>query len=329
MRARIILDADSWISGVAERKLDLAIGGRGYSFKTGDAIEEDELKDTEVLLFRNAAKWLSKEMLAKMPNLRLIQAFSAGVDHIKFEDIREEIKVCGNVGAYSDPIAEHVFALILAFAKDLFAHQRDLSNDHFIRHENHLFLKGKYITILGTGGIGQAVARIANCFQMKTYGVNSTGINVANFQQITTLSNVDEFLPLSDVVVVALPLTVKTRGLIDRDKLNRMKEDSILINVARAAIVDERDLFEHLTNHQKFRAAFDVWWRKWPKSTEEKFTQNYPFFQLPNFIGTPHTSGGVPESQDIAPVFAVENIIRYVESRELRGLVDRRDYFGL
>jgi phosphoglycerate dehydrogenase-like enzyme len=164
---------------------------------------------------------------------------------------------------------------------------------------------------------------------MKTYGVNSTGRNVANFQRITTLSNVDEILPLSDVVVVALPLTVKTRGLIDRDKLNKMKEDCILINVARAAIVVERDLFEHLTNHPKFRAAFDVWWRKWPKSAKEKYTQNYPFFQLPNFIGTPHISGDVPESHEIASMFAVENIIRYVENRELKGLVDRRDYLGL
>ena len=329
MKSRIILDADSLIATSAEEKLQLAIEGSKYSFKTGDAFDEDQLKEIEVLLFRSASKWLSKEMLAKMPNLRLVQAFSAGVDYIKFEDIPEQITVCGNFGAFSEPIAEHVFGYILAFAKDLFAHQHDLTNEHFIRHENHLFLKGKNITILGTGGIGKAVAGIARCFQMKTCGANSTGRRVTNFQQIITLSGVDAILPLSDVIVIALPLTVKTRGLINRDKLNQMKEDCILVNVARAAIVVEQDLFEHLASHPKFRAAFDVWWKKWPKSKEEKYTQNYPFFNLPNFIGTPHISGDVPESRGIASMYAVENIIRYVKNRELKGVVDREDYLGL
>ena len=83
--------------------------GSEYSFKTGDAIDEDEQMEIEVLLFRNAAICLSKEMLAKMPNLKLVQSFSAGVDYLRCEDISKEIIVCGNGGACAEPIAEHFF----------------------------------------------------------------------------------------------------------------------------------------------------------------------------------------------------------------------------
>jgi len=326
---RIILDTDALVAGGARKKLDLKIKGTDYSLRTGETINEVELNEIEVLLFGSREKWLSKEKLAKMPNLRLIQTFSAGVDYLKFEDIPEKITICGNVGAFSEPIAEHVFAMILAFAKQLFVHQQELSNERFNHHQNHLFLKEKNITILGTGGIGQAVVRIANCFQMNTFGVNTTGKEVTGFRQVTTLSNLDELLPISDVVVIALPLTFRTRGLINSSKLNKMKEDAILVNVARGAIIVEKELFDYLSKHPKFRAASDVWWRSRPKSTEEKFTQNYPFFQLPNFIGTPHISGDVPESYDIASMFAIENIIRYLGKESLKGIADRKDYLGM
>jgi len=328
--ARIILDTDGLISGEAKEKLDQAIEGTDFSLKIGKEINENELKDAAVLFFGGTPSWLSKEILAKMPNLKLIQTISAGVDYVKFENIPEKILVCGNVGAFSEPIAEHVFAMILAFAKDLFVHQKELSNGFFNQHENHMFLKGKNITILGAGGIGQAVARLAMSFQMNVFGVNSMGKEVPNFRRITTLENVDRLLPISDVVVIALPLTLKTRGVIDSAKLNKMKEDAILVNIARGAIIVERDLYEHLVKHPKFRAGLDVWWGRRPRAGEgEKFTLNHPFFELPNFIGTPHVSGNVPESVGIASMFAVENIIRFVKNRELKGIMDRRDYTGL
>ena len=326
---RIILDTDGLLSDEARKRLDQSIRGSDYSLETGGKITDNRLKEVEVLLFGNASNWLSKEKFAKMPNLKLIQTISAGVDYIKFDEIPENVLVCGNVGAYSEPIAEHVFAMVLAFAKDLFPHQRELSNERFNQHVNHLFLKGKNITILGAGGIGQAVARLANCFQMNVFGINSTGRNLEGFQRVTTLSGAGELLRISDVVVIALPLTLKTRVLIDSAKLNEMKEDAILVNIARGAIIVERDLYEHLVTHPKFRVALDVWWGRRPRSTEEKFNLDYPFFELPNFIGTPHVSGNVPESLRIASMFAVENIIRYLENRELKGIADRRDYIGL
>ncbi|MGI0085562.1 MAG: NAD(P)-dependent oxidoreductase, partial [Nitrososphaerales archaeon] len=122
-------------------------------------------------------------------------------------------------------------------------------------------------------------------------------------------------------------LSVKTKGLIDRSKLGQMKEDCILVNVARAAIVVEEDLYDHLKAHPTFRAGFDVWWEG-PKKGHA-FAERFPFLELENFLGTPHVAGDVVESIDLASNSLVDNVIRYLDNRPLKGVANRDDYLGL
>ena len=112
-----------------------------------------------------------------MDNLRLIQTMSAGVDALDFKLVREKTTVCGNVGAFSDQISEHVFGMILCLARNMLVHNDELKRSIF-NQSGGTFLRGKTIAILGTGGIGQAVARLAKAHGMKTLGINSSGKSV-------------------------------------------------------------------------------------------------------------------------------------------------------
>ena len=106
-----------------------------------------------------------------------------------------------------------------------------------------------------------------------------------------------------------------------------MKKDAILVNVARGYVIDEEALYNHLRENPDFKSALDVWW--WYPKQGEKFAQKFPFFDLPNFLGTPHDSGIVPETEELALLSAIENIGRYVRNEPLKGAMDRSEYLGL
>lgn len=269
---------------------------------------------------------LSAETLQKFPNLKLIQSTRAGVDSINFDIIPVSVAVCGNIGAYGNQIAEHVFGMILYLARNIGVSDQALSKGAWIIPMS-IFLRGKTILVLGAGGIGESVATLATCFGMRTIGINTSGRPVPNFDQVFGIDKLDEVLKVADVVVIALPLTIKTFHLISEHQLRAMKNTCIFVNVARGYIVDESALYDHLKSNPQFKCGLDVWWH-YPKKGES-FAQNYPFFELPNFVGTPHDSGIVPETEGIALMSAIENIGHFVKGESLRGLMNRNDYLGL
>ncbi|HEY1320613.1 MAG TPA: NAD(P)-dependent oxidoreductase, partial [Streptosporangiaceae bacterium] len=134
----------------------------------------------------------------------------------------------------------------------------------------------------------------------------------------------DEVLATADVVVVCLPLTLSTRGLIGARELALMKPTAILVNVARGAIVQEGPLYEHLRSHPDFSAGIDAWWDE--PTGQEPFHAGHPFLALPNFIGSPHNSGIVPGTLEGAARLAAENVVRYLHGQPPTGLVHREDY---
>ena len=119
-----------------------------------------------------------------------------------------------------------------------------------------------------------------------------------------TLADLHDMLAAADIVVVTLPLTRTTRGLIGSRELGLMKPDAILVNVARGAIVDEDALFEHLKAHPDFGAGIDTWWDE--PEPGQPFRPRLPFLSLPNVVGSPHNSGTVPgmTSHSLVPMGA-------------------------
>jgi D-3-phosphoglycerate dehydrogenase / 2-oxoglutarate reductase len=324
MERKIILSTVA-IDEHAQSHLQESLGSE-WEYKKDGEISGSELRNVEVLLL--GGNWLTPEHLQPLTKLRMIQSFSAGVDHVNFGIIPQDVIVCANAGAFAGPIAEFVFGAVISLGRNLGEHDKEMREGRFVRTSLELYLKSKTIGILGTGGIGQNVARLAKCFGMRSIGVNTTGGAVPNFDEVISLARLDSLLKRSDVIVVAMPLTLKTRNLLGRNEFRLMKPECILVNVARGAIINQEALYEFLRDHPNAKAALDVWW-SYPKPGEETATQDYPISELPNVLSYPHHSDGVEEQLKLGSDGAVANILRYVRKDEpLRGVVRREDYLA-
>jgi phosphoglycerate dehydrogenase-like enzyme len=232
--------------------------------------------------------------------------------------------VASNVGGFSEPIAEHAMAMVLALLKRLPQRHAEMARGEFHHFAFSRTLDGAVCGVLGYGGIGRAVAGLMRPFGARIHAVNTSGRTDDPAEFVGTLDDLPRVLEASDVLVIALPLTERTRGLIGRDELARMKPECVLINVARGAIVDQDALFARLQAFPEFSAGLDVWWDE--PLQGGPFRVDHPFLELPNVVATPHNSAFVPGSLEEATGHAARNVRRYFMGEEPAGLVRREDY---
>ena len=121
-------------------------------------------------------------------------------------------------------------------------------------------LAGGLCGIFGLGGIGAATARLMYGIGMRVHAINRHGLTAARVDWIGTPERLNDLLEAADVLLISTPLTRATCGLIGAAELSRMKEDAILVNLARGEIVQERPLYDHLVRHPRFTACIDAWW---------------------------------------------------------------------
>jgi glycerate dehydrogenase len=283
-----------------------------------------ELSSAEVLFSWSPGRELQSSEFKMISRVKLIQLLSAGTDHVPFSQIPSGVEIAGNAGAYAEPMAEHVLAMILAIFKNLPDRHNKLVNGTFDHtHENRM-LRGSACAILGFGGIGRATARLLQCFDVRILAINSSGRTDERTEFIGTLKDLEHVLRLADIILVSLPLTNTTRGLIGSRELSWMKNDATVINVARGEIVDEAALYEKLRLNASFNAAIDAWWAEPFRSGQ--FRTSYPFLTLPNVLGSPHNSALVPNSVIAGATYAAENVKRFLNHEPIVGLVQRSDY---
>lgn len=267
---------------------------------------------------------IHSEEIPLLQNTRFIQLIYAGADKIPFEHIPAGIILAGNVGAFAGPIAEHVLALTLALAKKLLPKNKLLIKGKFDRTGFNQEIRGGICGIVGFGGNGREIARRMRAMDMQIYGINRSGQTEAPVDFIGTVDDLRKVLQASDVVVLATPLTRATRDMIGKKELDLMKEDAILINVGRGDVINQKALYDHLKSHPDFRAGIDTWWSE--PVEPGPFKLEYPFFDLPNIIGSPHCADHVPGAIPQATRKALENIKNYLMGHEIRGRLNRQDY---
>ena len=231
--------------------------------------------------------------LKKFKNLKIIQTLTAGTEHIP-SFIKENYEVCGNSGANSRYIAEHAFGLMLACAKKICYHTEKIKKGYFLQ-KGHISKKLYHsnLLLLGFGAIGKEVAKIGYYgFSMNIKVFRKRKILEEEYkgivqEVINDKNRLKKVFPWADYIVICMPLTEETRDFITREELKLMKNDAVLVNIARGKIINEKDLYEHLLENPNFYAGLDVWF-KYPKDENEKFSQNYPFEKLENVVMTPH-----------------------------------------
>jgi glycerate dehydrogenase len=316
-------------AGPDQRAAISRVLGPDVSVSVVDALEGEArsaaLSEADALLVWLWRREVGEEDLPALGGVGLVQLLTAGADSLPFDQVPDGAVVAANVGAYADPMAEHAMAMILALAKNLLPRHREMRDGTFNTYVMNRRLRGAVLGVLGHGGIGRATAAVARSFGMRIHAVNSTGHVEDEVEWAGTLDDLDEMLAASDVVLVSLPLTVRTRGLIGARELGLMKPDAIVVNVARGAIVDETALYEHLVANPGFGAGIDTWWRE-PLGPGGEFRMEHPFLDLPNVVGSPHNSAIVPGVIPEAIERAAANVARWLAGEPIAGVQDPADY---
>jgi len=238
------------------------------------------------------------ELLDAAQRLRFVQSISAGINQYDQARFRARgVRLASAQGVNEVAVAEHAMALMLAIKRHIHTGRdnqakaiwRPMIADIAAREDE---LRGKTLLIVGYGGIGRRLARLASAFEMRVIGVrrNPSG-DAGAAAAVRPIADLDSLLPDADIVALTCPLTPETTGLINAGRLARMKPSAVLVNVARGAVVDEPALVEALQSRLIAAAGIDV-------TVEEPLPATSPLWHLPNALITPHTAGETQAYED-------------------------------
>jgi len=282
-------------------------------------------KSVEVIL----ATRLSSEVAEAADNLKLLQKTGAGVDDMPFDSLGKNVWMANTSGSNPYPLAEGAVSLMLALAKKIVQRNKLFINGR--TGERGTLLKGKSVGIIGFGSIGREIAKILRAFDMKIYGIKrQPDEKLAEKMGLEFLGTEEDLHYLfnnTDFNIITLPLTKDTRGMIGETEIEAMKDSSNLINVARAAVIQEEPLYKALKEGKIAGAALDVWWTPhwWDPlwNPGGKSPAEHPFWELPNVICIPHEIGFTDTRSEAGIKIIVENILRVKENITPINLVDK------
>lgn len=282
-----------------------ALGGRRCVVWADDAEALAGMPEAECVV----AGWLPAGTRARAGRLRLVHALGAGVDRL-IAEVPAEVPLLRAAELTAVQVCEHAWGLILALARRVplaVEQQRALRWQQFAGHGLH----GRTLGVLGLGAIGGRVAAIGAAFGMRVIGTRrrARALRVGDEGVVEHAPAATRaVLAAADVVVVALPRTPATSGLLGADMLAAMRPGALLVVVSRGGIVDEEALVDRLRAGQLAGAALDV-------TAEEPLPPGSPLWQAPNLLLTPHVGGW---SQDYAR--RIGGVVRMNLDRMARGL---------
>ncbi len=262
---------------------------------------------------------LSPAELRPAENLKWFHLVWAGTDRYKPGDFPAGAQFTNGSGAYGVTIAEHMVACILALYRQL-RHYDRLQKAHIWDPDwREDTLEGKTVLILGAGDIGCALAKRLRGFDCKIIGIRRTGGSLPGFDEMHTLSRLDELLPQADVVAGCLPGTKETVGLLNEARLRSMKPSALLLNCGRGSLIETAALERVLLEGHLGGCALDV-------MNPEPLPETSSLWDMERVILTPHISGAsfghVQEMEDRIYALAAENLRRYLDGEELLNRVD-------
>jgi glyoxylate reductase len=254
-------------------------------------------------------------MLDRFAGVKVVSNFGVGVDHI---DVRaatvRNIPVGNTPGILDGATADLAFALILAAGRRVVEGDRYARGPNFTRYDPSYMLgrevHSSTLGIFGMGRIGRQVALRARGFGMKVLYHNRNRNDEAEITVGARYATKDELLGTADYVVLTLPLTPETRGMIGRPELAKMKPTAVLVNVARGPVVDKEALTDALTAKRIFAAALDV-------TDPEPLPRDHPLLKLENVIITPHLGSATEETRRRMAELSVVNLFAGLEGKPL------------
>jgi phosphoglycerate dehydrogenase-like enzyme len=271
---------------------------------------------------------LSAADLEPAVRLRLVQVLGAGLNGVEVDALPAGCTLC-NVYGHERAIAEWIVMAMLALSRRLLPHDRNLRRGEWpaanrIVGVPERELRGRTVGMVGFGHIGREAALLSRALGMRTIAVTRSPDSARPVGALDHLGGYDE-LPLlfdeSDFVVVCVPLSPETRGLIGERELRLLGPNGYLLNVARGEVVDEGSLYAALRDRAIAGAAVDVWYRYPERPGATTMPASLPFWELENVLMTPHASGWTESTVETRWEFVVDQLIRLREGQLLENVV--------
>ncbi|ASS74449.1 hypothetical protein CIG75_05230 [Tumebacillus algifaecis] len=263
----------------------------------------DHLPEAEILI--TYGEDLTAEIVQTCSSLQWVHVLSAGLEHMPFSQLdKQRILVTNARGIHVGPMSEYTIGLILMFSRrfvELYQHQQQQHWDRTIRIDE---LDGQTLGVIGAGAIGSKIAERAKLFGMHTLGVATKKRDLPEFDEVFDRNGLDEVLTRADYVVVIVPRTPETDGMIGAREIGLMKQSAVLINIARGQVVDEAALLTALQERKIRGAGLDVF-------AQEPLPADHPFWKLDNVILTPHVSARSPKYMERAQAILLHNLAIY------------------
>lgn len=243
---------------------------------------------------------------AELPDLQVVQLLSAGAENF-VDGVPEGVTLCNARGAHTGPTAEWVVAAMLSSYRmfpRFHAAQLEGRWDYAVNEE----LAGRRVLVVGAGDIPQRVRRMLDGFDVSVTLVGRTARD-----GVPGVAELPDLLPDADVVVLLVPLTDETRGMVDAAFLARMSDGALLVNAARGPVVDTDALVAELAS-RRLRAALDV-------TDPEPLPEGHPLWSAPDLLLTPHVAGSVPGGTGRAYAIVRDQLQRFVSGQPLQNVV--------
>jgi phosphoglycerate dehydrogenase-like enzyme len=278
------------------------------TFERSDEIEEQKqaVRDADIYY-----GWPTREVFLAADRLRWIQCPGTGIDELTriSELVESDVVVTNCRGPHAPPMADHVMGMVINLAHlwgEMYADQRLHRWDGSKYYGRQVELSGSTMGILALGDIGSQVARRAHGFGMKVYAVDSRpGTKPPEVDELWGLDRLDEMMAKSDWFVVTAPYSTESKGMIDRRRIELLKDGANVIVISRGGIVDEDALIDGLKSGHLAGAGLDV-------LAEEPLSPDSPLWDMDNVVITPHASALTPEMGSKRKEIFKENLRRFL-----------------
>lgn len=280
------------------------------------AVLAERIAEFEVLF-----GYIPPEILPRAKSLRWLCAASAGVDHLLDDALwpRPDCLLSNSSGAYGPTISEHILMVLLMLLRRMPEYQQPLLRREWPFLTPIRSIIGSRMVLLGTGDIGSHTAR-----RLKALGAEVTGVcrsgrtSEPAFDRVVPVSELDSVLPGADALILALPATRETAGILSRERLALLPETAYVVNVGRGSAIDQEALVDALRDGHLAGAALDV-------MTPEPLPADHPLWSCPNTILTPHVSGNMSMGLtcDLDVGMFCRDLAHYGKGEPLEHLVDR------